>query len=136
MNKLLVLLVLLQAPQAMACEFSTGIQETDGGYLYSPDCHKEVGRMKKEIDERRYQKLRYEELLGIKDRQIELEQMSSRNWKAQSELWKETAVEVHERSSSIERLSESNKWLYIGAGVLLTVISGYAIGSTAHATSN
>lgn len=131
----ILILTLLYAAPAFACDFSTGIQRQDYGFLYSNDCHREVGRIINELDERKKQKELYEQLLETKDQRIELEKQRTENYKQQAELWKSTAKDIQDRADTITNLSESNKWLYIGAGVLLTVAAGFAIGATGGAAA-
>jgi hypothetical protein len=114
--KLLIILLFL-FHQIFACDWAT-IEEKDGNYIYSKDCHIEVGRLVakekyylKEIDVLKELNSSHKELLMI--------QMDRTN------LWKDYSQEIEQRYTSVKRSEKLNFWINFGLGIAVTSLSVY-----------
>ncbi len=108
---------------AMAsCDFATGIERTNAGYIYSSSCHQEVGQIVSEVKDRRTQVQLLNDAIILKEQAIEAE-------RARAELWRKTSFEVEDRLRTIENNRHDRDFLYLGAGVLLTIGAAWAMGA-------
>jgi len=118
MSKILIIIMLMVSlPAYGSCDFSLGIKEIEGGYLYTPECHREVGKKLLDLKDREKQIELYKEVINLKDLQISKEQQ-------RADLWKNTAFKLEDRMVSIQRFDRWEDWLYFGAGVFVT---GFAV---------
>ena len=117
----------LNSTALAACDFSTGITQTDKGFLYSPDCHREVGKIVKENDDRKEQADAFRKALDLKDAVIDAQRQ-------RADLWRDTSFKLEDRVSTIEEFKRNNELLYFGLGIVLTIGAGYAVGQAAKAS--
>lgn len=99
-----------------ACNFST-IQKTEQGYLYSKECHIEVGRLVKS------EPLYKVEITSLR-KTIELKDLRINKEVARAEMWRKTAIDVEKSYNMRKNMSDIQKYLYMGLGV---IVSGGAI---------
>lgn len=114
----------LNSTALAACDFSTGITQTEKGFLYTPDCHREVGRISKENEDRKEQAELYRKALDLKDIAMDAQ-------RERADMWRDTSFKLEDKLSSIERFKRNNELLYFGLGVVLTVGAGWAVGQAA-----
>jgi hypothetical protein len=88
------------------CDNAT-IKEVNGEYIYSKDCHKEVGKNIRDIK--------------LKDLIIEKQEQ-------RIELWSNKTYELEKEINSLERWKEVNKWIYYGLGAVSVGLSVYLAG--------
>lgn len=124
---LTILSTLLPTFAYAQCDFSKGITKTEPGYLYTPECHKEVGRTVLENDARKDEIKALREALTNKDVIIDTERQ-------RAELWRDTSFKMESRLSSYERWKSENQLLAFGVGVLVTVGAAYSLGQAAKAS--
>jgi hypothetical protein len=113
---------MLGSQVAMAdCDFSTGVQSSGTGYLYTKECHKKVGKLVEDADKREKQVEHLEKALDLKD--LALNKADERNG-----LLRESLYKVEDRVNTMEKLQESNKVLYFIGGVLFTGLAVWSAG--------
>lgn len=129
MKKLIVsLLITCFIPfQAFAdCDFKTGIKPLpNGNYEYSHDCHIKVGEMKRDLDISLAQNLDLTKALNLKD--LALQSANER-----AELWMNTSYKLQANINTMDKLYQSNKYIYFGLGVVATFAASYAIKQVTH----
>lgn len=124
----IMLTVSLVGQSALAnCDFST-IKKVDSGYLYSSECHGEVGKIKKAkealekaSEERKKQVDKLTESIKLKDLALDTADERIMNWRMES-------YEQHERLLKQRKYEKYNDWMYFGGGILVTVLSVWAAG--------
>ena len=104
------------------CDFSKDVTKTKDGYLYSADCHKEVGRHVQVEEKRKEQVEKLEKALELKDLAI----VTSHE---RIELWRDTSFKLEDRVNAIENLKEKNKWIYFGLGILVMGVAVHEAGN-------
>lgn len=110
----IILVVLLSLPwQVFACNFSKDIEKQGESYLYTKDCHVEVGRTVKklELSEQESEELR---------KALMLKGEALRYSEQRTQLWMDTSLKLEDRVNQIDKYKESQKWLWFGLGVVLT----------------
>jgi hypothetical protein len=119
--KILILSALLFSSPVVACDFSTGIEKSGSGYLYSVDCHKHVGKIVLDLEDRESQVQSLNKALELKTQALTI--ADERNLKLRESLYK-----VEDRVDSMERLKRTNEVLYFVGGVLLTGLAVWGAG--------
>lgn len=102
------------------CNWSS-IEEVEGGYLYSTDCHIKVGKLVKES------KLREEQVKEL-NKTIELKDLSLSKANERIDNWRNTTYELEDRIMKQRKWSIYNDYLYFGGGIALTILSAWAFG--------
>jgi hypothetical protein len=121
----LALSIALAPLQAAAdCDFSKGITKVEGGYLYTPDCHKKVGKIQEDLKDREEQVAKLEKTIELKDLGIKVQE-------ERADKWMNTAFKLEDRVNSMERLKSTNQWLYFGIGVVATSLAVWGAGQLA-----
>jgi len=103
------------------CNFATDIKIVENGVLYSNDCHKAVGKIVKDNEDRKKQIISYKELLDLKNLQIDVQ-------RERADLWYNTSKDLESRIHKIDRYSQTNKYLHFAGGVLMTVLAAWSLG--------
>jgi len=114
MKCLLIMFMSIQFVMA-DCDFST-IKETDQGYLYSQECHRQVGKLVKDEAERKEQIAKLNKSIELKDLVIDKQE-------ERIKLWMDSTEKMEDRVNSIEKWKSTNQWLYFGLGVVTTSLS-------------
>lgn len=104
------------------CDFKTGIMPlSDGGYRYSEACHLKVGQLVQDN--------------AIKDQQIQdlnkaitLKDLALQKSDDRANLWMNTSGQLEDRLTKVDSLEKKNDLLYVGLGVLGTVLAVWAAG--------
>jgi len=117
---LLVLNFLCPISALAKCNFKT-IKKVEDGYLYTSDCHREVGKLKNEAEERREQVKNLNEAIKLKD-------LTITTHTERADLWMNTSFKLEDRVNTIERMNSTNRWLYFGIGVIFTGLSVWGAG--------
>jgi len=117
----LVLTFILTTQSVLAtCDWKT-IQETPQGYLYSKNCHIEVGRLVKS------EKLLKEQIAAL-NKQITLKDLQFNKQSEITDKWRKTSYSLEDRVIKSYKLSSfSNKLNFVG-GFVLAILSVYAAG--------
>lgn len=106
----------------LACDFSKDIKKsTDGTYIYSADCHIQVGNLVKENE-------LHKQKLGLLEKSIELKDLALTKQEERVQLWMNTTYKLEDRVNTIEQYKSANQWLFFGFGVGVTVLSVWAAG--------
>lgn len=118
------LLVMFTLPQLgfAECDFRTGIVQQGSGYLYSVDCHKQVGKMDADLSDRAKQVDALSQSLKLKDDAIVIQD-------ERAQRLRESLYKVEDKVDSMERLKENNKWLYFGLGIAFTSLAVWGAGN-------
>jgi len=117
----LVLIFILTTQSVLAtCDWKT-IKETPQGYLYSKECHVEVGRL-----------VRSEPLLKAQikalNKQITLKDLQFTKQVEITDKWRKTSYSLEDRVIKSYKLSSFNNKLNFVGGFVLAVLSVYAAG--------
>lgn len=116
-----IALSFLCVPAFAECDFSTGIKEVEGGFLYTKQCHLKVGQMNEQLE------LKDQQIIHL-EKSIELKDLAISKSNERIELWMDTSYKLEERVNKIDRMNDFNKWLYFGIGVAVTGIAVYGAG--------
>lgn len=103
------------------CDFSTGITKVDNGYLYTIECHKEVGKLVKDNADQATQINYLKEAMKYQDDMIAKERQ-------RAELWRDYSYKAEDRMMSLQKYNQMSGWLYFGLGIVTTVAAGFALG--------
>ena len=103
-----------------SCDWST-IKPQGDSFLYSKSCHLEVGKLVEESKLRDQEVAKLNETIKLKD--LALDTADQRINK-----WRDTAYSLDDRISKEAKYESLTRWGYIGMGVMMTVLSGWAIG--------
>jgi hypothetical protein len=108
---------------ALACDWSE-IAQNGETYIYPKDCHIKVGKLIKEAELRKEQVEELNKTITLKDLALT---------KADERIvnWRDTTYKLEERIMKQRKWSAYNDYLYFGGGVILTILSGWAIGQAA-----
>ena len=118
MIRLIILYAMIVSQTAFAdCDFSKDVQNQDESYIYSKECHIQVGKLVQNEEKRKKQVEELEKVVEIKDLVI----IKSHE---RAEMWRATTFKLEDRVNTIDRMKDTNKWLYFGLGVVTT---GFAI---------
>lgn len=113
---ILITAIFLISSSAYGCDTST-IKKVSNGYLYSKECHVWVGKNVKEIEIRDVQVKDLYKTITFKDLAIKAQQ-------DRATLWMDTSFKVEEEYQKSRKMTEFQKWLYFGLGV---VVMGAAV---------
>jgi len=131
MFRILILLLLTQSIYAgTVCD--DGVTEVDGKFHVTRECWELLGKkmqersviiekydlLTKENEERKLANEAYK-------RTIDLQKMHSEILEERVEKWRETTYKVEDRMMKIEKLNDSNKWLWFGIGFISSSLSVY-----------
>lgn len=120
---LLSLVFLINPSSSFAqCDWADGVKKTsDGNFVYSKDCHIQVGVSLEELDLRRKQ---VQEL----SKSVELKDLALSYSEQRTQLWMDSSLKMNDRLNQYESARSSAPWIYFGVGVVATVLSVWAAG--------
>lgn len=102
------------------CDFSKGITPLpNGNYEYSKDCHIRVGQLVQENATKDQQISDYIKAISLKD--LAIKESDNR-----AQLWLTTSSDLENRIQKLDSMQRTNEFLYFGAGVLASVLIGFA----------
>jgi hypothetical protein len=111
---LILLSASLIANTALAdCKWATGIKKTDVGYLYSPECHGQVGVVVKDNDDLNAEVASLRKGLALKDAAMDVADK-------RTILWRNESYEQFDRLQKQVELAHKNETLYFLLGILVT----------------
>jgi hypothetical protein len=118
----IILTLCLTYSPTWACDPSTDITKNqDGSYTYTKECHVEVGKKVEENEKRKEQVTKLYQVIELKD--LALVKSHER-----IELWRDTSFKMEDKVNSLEKMKETNKWLYFGVGVVVMSLAVYGAG--------
>jgi hypothetical protein len=104
------------------CDFSKEIEKLpDGRFAYSSQCHKAVGKMVQDLEDREAQVAEQRKTINLKDLMVTKEH-------ERAQLWMDTSFKVEDRLNSLEKMKRDNELLYFFLGVGLTGLSVWGAG--------
>ena len=110
-----------------ACDWKS-VRKEGSNYVYSVECHKEVGKIKNKKEslekanvERKKQVEKLTKTVELKDLALEKADERSANWRKES-------YNQHDRLLKQKELSRYNDWWYFGGGIGLSILSIWAAG--------
>ena len=109
---------------AEECDWST-IKQVGDTFVYTKSCHLEVGKLVKEAQ------LREEEVAKLNEA-IKLKDLAINTADERINKWRETAYSLDDRLSKQEKYNQWTNWGYLGLGIGLTVLGGWAAGQASH----
>jgi len=112
---------------AISCDWST-IKKQDSEYVYSADCHKEVGKLVGKVEKLERANLERQKEAESLNKAIELKDLALNKADERIMNWRNETYNQHERLLRQEKLAKYNDWLYFGGGVGLTILSVWASG--------
>jgi hypothetical protein len=118
------ILLLFSSVGLADCKWSEGVKEQADGYLYTPECHKKVGKVVTDLEDR-------EEQVNLLKEALTYQKEATEGERKRAELWRDTTFKLEDRMTTIERWKKYNDWMYFGFGVLVTGVSAWAIGQAA-----
>lgn len=117
-----IILTLILNQVALAdCDFSKGITEVTGGYLYTKECHQKVGKMTEDLKDREVQVEKLTKSIELKDLSIQFNEK-------RADMWLNTSSKLEDRLNTIERFNATTNFLFFGLGM---VFMGAAVWSAA-----
>lgn len=119
----LLLLLALGSQTAFAdCDFSRDVKaQQDGSYVYSKDCHVQVGKSLKDLKDREEQVEKLNKTIELKD--LALKISDDRNM-----ALRDTLIKMDDRISTAERMNDTQKVLFFIGGVALTGLAVWGAG--------
>jgi hypothetical protein len=125
MNKLTSIFVISAFLSNVAladCNFKTDIvEQKDGTFIYTEECHIKVGEMKQDLEIAQDQIKDYKKAIELKD--LAITRADER-----ADKWMNVAYKLEDRMSTIDDLRSRNQWLYFGFGVGLTALAVWGAG--------
>ena len=112
MNKIIVLL-LFPVLSWSNCDWKN-IEEKEGKYIYSEECHVKVGKTVKKAE-------RQEKIITLQD-------LTINKYDERLELWINHSDKLEKRVTDMERFKELHSTLYFIGGVLFTSLAVYSAG--------
>ena len=114
----LILVSLLPIQCFADCDWSKDISpEADGSYKYSRDCNKRVGKLVQDNKDLNDEVDKLNKTIDLKDLTIQTDEK-------RADLWMNSSLKLEDRVNTIDKMNETNKWLYFGLGI---VVSGFAV---------
>lgn len=99
----------------------TSIEQQGNKYIYSEECHAKVGIMVKDLKDREAQVIELTKAVTLKDLALEKADKRIMNWREES-------YKQFDYLQTQKRLSSYSKWLYVGGGFGLAILSVWAAG--------
>ena len=118
----IICMSLAYSPAYADCDFSKDIQkQADGNYLYTKDCHTEVGKRVNALEKREEQVVKLEKTVELKD--LALDKAHDR-----IDLWRNTSYKIEDRANTMEEMKKKNELLYFALGIVVTGLAVYGAG--------
>lgn len=101
------------------CDFSTGITKgPNKTFTYTEACHQKVGALVQD------DKIKTQQLDDL-NKAITLKDLALKDSDQRAQDWMNTSGTLEKRVQEIDKLEETNKFLYFGLGVLATGFAAY-----------
>ena len=115
---LLVIFSLFSNTSYAECVWNRDVKEAgDGNYIYTRECHVQVGKNNKELEIR---KVQVDEL----NKAIDLKDLALVKQEERVHLWMDSTLKMNDKIQSYESFRVSNQALYFGLGIIFT---GFAV---------
>ena len=106
-----ILAMVLTVQNTLAiCNTKDIIEQADGTYVYSVDCHVDYGRLRQNEEARKKQIEHLNESIKLKD--LALDYSNKR-----IETWQQATYKVEDRLIKLEKNNDKLKWIYFGLGI-------------------
>lgn len=116
------LLIFCTQNSIAACDFSKDIKENlDGTYIYTRECHIEVGKRVKKL-------LLLDEQIVELEKTIELKDLALSKQKERADLWMNTSMQATEKLRLYDSTVGKENTLYFVFGIGVTILSVWAAG--------
>lgn len=102
----------------IACDWST-IKKQGNSFVYSAECHDQVGKLADSEKERKKQVEKLEQSIELKD-------LALTTAEKRVELWKKTTYEVEDRALRYKKFANLTKYGWFAMGVISVFASAYA----------
>ena len=123
MKKLLIIAFLI--PQLafanFTCKRGQGITKTEKGFLYTKDCHTQVGKVIKENESRK------EEIKELR-KTIKLKDLAINTQIQRVEMWQTTTFKLEDRIITYRKLDRYENTLWFVLGIVVTGAAVYGAG--------
>lgn len=101
------------------CQFSTGITKlSDNSFSYTKECHIYVGQMVQDLEKLKLQNDKLFQAIDLKDKALNKAD-------ERADLWREASFKLEDRINTIDKMRQTNSWLYFGLGALTFLAAGY-----------
>lgn len=122
LSLLMSLTVLLASVNSYAeCKWADGIKKAEGGFLYSNDCHKRVGKIVQDLEDREVEVVNLRKGLELKD--LALQKSDERIM-----LWRNESYEQYDRMMRQSELANRNQYLWFVLGIVVTGAAVHGAG--------
>jgi hypothetical protein len=101
-----------------ACDWTTIKKNADGTYTYSEELHLCVGALVQANNIKDQQMADLTKTLTLKD-------LSIKESNERADLWSKTSSQLESRVEKLDSMDKNNEFIYFGAGVLATVLTGF-----------
>lgn len=117
-----VCLAMLSSSSAFAeCKWATGIKKTEGGYLYSDECHGRVGLLVKDMDDLNKEVESLRKTIDLKN--LALDKADERVM-----LWRKESYEQFQYLQAQQELARKNETLWFVLGIVVTGAAVWGAG--------
>lgn len=103
------------------CNWKTDVVRKDNYVAYSSECHREVGRMIKDLKDREKQAEKLKKTIKLKDLALDTADERIMDWRKET-YNQHSILERHAKARRYER------YLWFGGGIALTALSVWAAG--------
>ena len=114
-------MMVLSTSAYSTCDFKSIKKIGADSFLYTKDCHLEVGKLVKES------KIRKEQVTNL-NKSLTLKDLAITKADARISLWKDTTYKLEDRMLKQRKYSRLNNTLIFGSGVLTVILSAWAMG--------
>ena len=120
-NMALIISMLLSSTAFADCQWARDIKKTDSGYLYTPECHGQVGIIVKDNDDLKTEVVSLRKGLELKDLVVQ---------KADERviLWRNESYEQFDRLQKQTEAAHRNETLYFILGIVVTGAAVWGAG--------
>lgn len=102
------------------CNLATDVVGKGDKVEYTLDCHKLVGKTFMDNEDRKKKISLQEEMIAYQKEQLAITA-------ERADVWKQTSLSMQKDVDSIRTASEYKGYIAFGAGILTTVLAGYAL---------
>lgn len=111
----------MSSPALAECKWATGIKKTEGGYLYSDECHGRVGFLVKDVDDLNKEVESLRKTIDLKN--LALDKADERVM-----LWRKESYEQFQYLQTQQQLARKNETLWFVLGIVVTGAAVWGAG--------
>ena len=97
------------------------VEQSNGSFTYSVECHMEFGKLKKN------ESIREEQVKHL-NKSIELQDLALSKANQRIENWQTATYKVEDRLLKLEKSTDTMKWIYFGLGIVVTGAAVWGAG--------